>query len=326
MKKQSKITIRRSTAEELLFGCELAGMLALSGAKSKGNSNTEKGTIEHNKIKEALLNGIIPDNIKFAMEGINPADCKIEEKLFFETDKIILTCEPDLYLIKGKRAIIYDWKFTDESDYVTGGYEFKTFQPFFYEYVLFMLYPELKEILFQYKLPNTQDTKEPKGYELVFRDYIIEKFEKDILPKLEKYIDFDVNNAYPDFSKCNSCFYKADCRFMKPELLEKKSELILKESFEITQQNVGDVYNFCNQIQSKCKDIKDSIKKRMIDGELGTFNISDSKCIELVNKKGNSTLNVDLLNEFLKFHNKSYDDFCDAGKPTKSLQQKKFKS
>ena len=196
---------------------------------------------------------------------------------------------------------------------------------FFYEYILFMIYPELKQILFQYQLPNIQEPKEPKNYTLVFRDSIIEEFEKKILPKLEKYADFNIENAYPDFSKCNSCFYKAACRFMKPELLERKSELILKESFEITQNNVGDVYNFCNQLESKIKDIKDSIKERMINGELDTFNISDNKCIEVVEKAGRSSLNKDLLNEFLKQFDKSYDDFCDAGKPTKSLQQKKIK-
>ena len=75
---QNKKVIRRSTAEELLFGCELAGMLALNGAESKGNKNTSAGTEGHLIIKESLLNGIIPDNIKFAMHGINPADCEIE--------------------------------------------------------------------------------------------------------------------------------------------------------------------------------------------------------------------------------------------------------
>ena len=203
-----------------------------------------------------------------------------------------------MYLIKGKRAIIYDWKFTDESDYVTVGYEFKTFQPLFYAYILYKLNENLEYILFQYILPNTQNIIKPVKYHISERQEIINEFESNILPKLEKYVDFDIDNAYPDFSKCNSCFYKAACRFMKPELLEKKSELILKESFEITQSNVGDVYNFCNQLESKIKDIKDTIKNRMIRGELSSFPISDSKCIELTEKAGRSALNKDLLNEF----------------------------
>lgn len=324
---QNKKVIRRSTAEELLFGCELAGMLALNGAESIGNENTSAGTAGHKIIQVDLENGVISENIAFAMNGINPADCQIEKLLQVELDNMILTCTPDCYVIKGNKAIIYDWKFTQSAEqYIIDGYKYKTFQPLFYAYILYKLNDNLESILFQYVLPNTQDIVEPAKYHISKRPEIISEFETSILPKLEKYADFDVDNAYPDFSKCNSCFYKSDCRFMKPELLEKKSELILKESFEITQSNVGDVYNFCNQLESKIKDIKDSIKERMISGELSSFSISDSKCIELTEKAGRASLNKDLLNEFLKTYNKSYDDFTEQSEPIKSLQQKKIKA
>ncbi len=322
----NKPIIRRSTAEELLYSCELAGALALAGAESVGNINTTAGTNSHAEIEKSLISGVIPENIAFAMNGINANDCQVEKKLELKLDNMILTATPDCFVIKGSKAIIFDWKFTQSlENYVVEGYKYKTFQPLFYAYLLYKLNPQVESILFQYILPNTQDIIEPVKYAITERAEIIEEFEKNILPKLEKYVDFDIDNAYPDFSKCNFCFYKADCRFMKPELLEKKSELILKESFEITQSNVGDVYNFCNQLESKIKELKERIKYALESGQITTFNISDSKCIEVVEKAGRSSLNKDLLNEFLKQFDKSYDDFCDAGKPTKSLQQKKIK-
>ncbi len=324
---KNKKIIRRSTAEELLFGCELAGALALAGAESVGNINTTAGTNSHAEIEKSLISGVIPENIAFAMNGINPADCQIEKLLQVELDNMILTCTPDCYVIKGNKAIIFDWKFTQSlENYVVEGYKYKTFQPLFYAYLLYKLNPQVESILFQYILPNTQDIIEPVKYAITERAEIIEEFEKNILPKLEKYADFNIENAYADFSKCGSCFYKANCRFMKPALLEEKSKLILKENFEITQSNVGDVYNLCNQLESVCKQLKENIKNKLINGEIQSFNISDSKCIELTEKAGNKRLNKELLNEFLKTYNKSYDDFTETGEPIKSLQQKKIKA
>jgi len=319
--------IRRSTAEELLSGCQLAGFLALSGVESCGNNNTSAGTAGHAEIEKSLKAGIIPENIKFAVGDFSPADFIIEQELTIEKDGVLLSCTPDAFIIKNNKAVIFDWKFTQSSEqYVIDGYKYKTFQPLFYAYLLYKLNPQVESILFQYILPNTQDIIEPVKYAITERAEIIEEFEKNILPKLEKYADFNIENAYADFSKCGSCFYKANCRFMKPALLEEKSKLILKENFEITQSNVGDVYNLCNQLESVCKQLKENIKNKLINGEIQSFNISDSKCIELTEKAGNKRLNKELLNEFLKTYNKSYDDFTETGEPIKSLQQKKIKA
>lgn len=318
--------IRRSAAEELLSGCQLAGFLALSGVESCGNNNTSAGTAGHKQIEDELKAGIIPENIKFAVGDFSPADFVIEKELTIEKGGVLLSCTPDAFIIRGNKAVIFDWKFTQSSEqYVIDGYKYKTFQPLWYAFLLFANYEYIETIMFQYVLPRTQDIVNPVNYNIVNRQECYDDFQVNIFDNLISVLA-NKDNPKKDYSKCLSCFYAADCPEMNIYSIEMKSNITLKPEFKITQDNAGDVYNLCSKLEKAVKELKERVKYAMESGQITTFNISDSKCIELIEKAGRSSLNKDLLNDFLKAHNKTYDDFCEAGKPTKSLQQKKIKS
>jgi len=324
IKMQTKI--RRSTAEELLNGCQLAGFIALSGVEIFGNSNTSAGTAGHKQIEEELKNGIIPDNIKFAVGDFSPADFIIEQELTIEKDGVLLSCTPDAFIIKNNKAVIFDWKFTQSSEqYVIDGYKYKTFQPLWYAFLLFANYEEVETIMFQYVLPRTQDIINPVNYNVVNRAECYDDFQMNIFDNLISFLA-NKDNPKKDYSKCLSCFYANACPEMNLNKLEIKSDITLKADFKITQQNAGDVYNLCSKLEKAVKELKERIKNAMEIGEITTFNISDSKCIELIEKAGAKRLNKDLLNSFLSTYNKSYDDFTEQSEPIKSLQQKKIKA